>query len=44
MAEPDFFLGDSETIREATARSEELAQEVEAAFDRWAELDERMPG
>ena len=43
MAGPDFFLGDPETIREATARSEALPREIEEAFDRWADLDQQMP-
>ena len=41
MAGPDFFRGDPEAIRDATARSQSLPQEIEAAFERWAELDQR---
>jgi ATP-binding cassette subfamily F protein uup len=44
MAAPDFFQGDPETIRIATARSQALPGEIEEAFDRWAELDARMSG
>ncbi len=40
MAEPDFFKGDADAIREATERARELPREIEAAFARWAELDE----
>jgi ATP-binding cassette subfamily F protein uup len=41
MADPDFFKGDPEAIRDATLRSESLAKEIEEAYTRWAELDER---
>jgi ATP-binding cassette subfamily F protein uup len=41
MARPDFFRGDPDAIREATARSQSLPQEIEVAFDRWAELEQR---
>ena len=41
MARPDFFRGVSDAIREATARSHSLPQEIEVAFERWAELDQR---
>ncbi len=41
MARPDFFRGDPGTIRAATARSQSLPQEIEAAFERWAVLDQR---
>ncbi len=44
MACPDYFQGDPETIKEAAARSQALPLEIEAAFARWAELDERMSG
>jgi ATP-binding cassette subfamily F protein uup len=41
MADPEFFRGDPEAIREASARSQVLPLEIEAAYERWAELDER---
>lgn len=41
MARPQFFRSDPHTIKEATARSQSLPQEIEAAFERWAELDQR---
>jgi ATP-binding cassette subfamily F protein uup len=41
MADPAFFKGDPEDIKEATARSEVLTTEIEVAYRRWAELDER---
>jgi len=41
MAAHGFFRGDPEAIRQATARSQSLPREIEAAFERWAELDER---
>ena len=44
MAGPDFFQGDPERIRVATARSQELPAEIEEAFDRWADLDARISG
>jgi ATP-binding cassette subfamily F protein uup len=40
MADPDFFKGDPDVIRDATSRSQRLGQEVEEAFNRLAELDE----
>ncbi len=39
MSHPDFFRGDPDAIREATARSQSLPQEIEVAFNRWAELE-----
>ncbi len=39
MIRPDFFRGDPDGIRQVTARSQLLAQEIEDAFQRWAELD-----
>ncbi len=42
MSDPDFFQGDPEAIRVATARSRALPAEIDEAFDRWAELDARM--
>jgi len=44
MAAPGFFTGDPDAIREATARSKSLPQEIEAAFERWAKLDQRAGG
>lgn len=41
MARPEFFRGDPDTIRQVTARSSSLAEEIDEAFRRWAELDER---
>jgi ABC transport system ATP-binding/permease protein len=41
MADPEFFRADPEAIREASARSQVLPLEIEAAYERWAELDER---
>jgi ABC transport system ATP-binding/permease protein len=41
MADPDFFREDPETIREASSRAQALPLEIEAAFARWGELDER---
>ena len=44
MVGADFFQGDPERIRVATARSQALPAEIEEAFDRWADLDARMSG
>jgi ATP-binding cassette subfamily F protein uup len=44
MAGADFFRGEPDTIRQSTARSQSLPQEIEAAFVRWAELDRRASG
>ncbi|MBT8396538.1 MAG: ATP-binding cassette domain-containing protein [Gemmatimonadetes bacterium] len=44
MARPDFFQGDPETIKEATARSQALPREIDSAFARWADLDQRISG
>jgi ATP-binding cassette subfamily F protein uup len=44
MASPDFFQGDPDSIRAATARSRLLEGEIEIAFERWAELDKRASG
>ena len=41
MAQPDFFRKDPEVIRETSNRSQSLPQRIEAAFERWAELDRR---
>jgi len=42
MAAPAFFKGDPEAIKDTTIRSEKLAREIEAAYERWAELEERV--
>ena len=41
MADPGFFREGAEAIRAATERSQTIPPEIEAAFARWAELDER---
>ncbi len=41
MADPAFFQGAQEDIRPIIDRSQALPQEVDEAFTRWAELDER---
>lgn len=41
MAGPGFFREAPDAIRAATERSQALPGEIEAAFGRWAELDER---
>ena len=41
MADPAFFQKPQEEIRPVIDRSQELPGEVDAAFMRWAELDER---
>ncbi|MDP2956170.1 MAG: ATP-binding cassette domain-containing protein [Longimicrobiales bacterium] len=41
MGGPGFFREGPDAIRAATERSQLLPQEIEAAFARWAELDER---
>ena len=41
MADPDFYRGPADGIREATERSASLPGEIEAAYTRWAELEER---
>jgi ATP-binding cassette subfamily F protein uup len=41
MADPAFFQKPQEEIRPVIDRSQELPGEVDAAFARWAELDER---
>jgi len=40
MAHPDFFKTDPDLIRETSARSQSVPREIEAAFERWAELDQ----
>jgi ATP-binding cassette subfamily F protein uup len=41
MADPAFFQGPQDEIRPIIDRSQTLPQEVDEAFTRWAELDER---
>jgi ATP-binding cassette subfamily F protein uup len=41
MGDPGFFREGADAIRAATERSQALPAEIEAAFARWAELDER---
>lgn len=41
MGASDFFRSDPDAIRSATERSQAIPGEIEAAFARWAELDER---
>ena len=41
MADPAFFQKAQEEIRPVVERSQALPQEVDEAFARWAELDER---
>lgn len=41
LGDPDFYKGDPEVIRTVTQRAGEITEEIEQAFDLWAELDER---
>lgn len=41
LADPQFFRGDPETIRQATERAKTFPERIEALYTRWAELDER---
>jgi ATP-binding cassette subfamily F protein uup len=41
MTDPKFFQGAQEEIRPVIERSQALPEEVDEAFTRWAELDER---
>jgi len=41
LADPVFFQGDPGEIRTASRRAKEIPEEIERAFDRWGELDER---
>jgi ATP-binding cassette subfamily F protein uup len=41
MAGGDFFRGDPKVVQQATVRSQALPKEIEAAFNRWAELSLR---
>jgi hypothetical protein len=38
---PGFYRGDADAIREVAERSQALPHEIETAYARWAELDER---
>ena len=42
MAQPDFYQQAPEKIQQATERSNAIPLEIEAAFEQWAELDERV--
>jgi ATP-binding cassette subfamily F protein uup len=39
VAEPSFYSGDRETVRETLARVPQLAAEIDTAYARWAELE-----
>ncbi len=39
MADAAFYRGDAEDIRTATERAQTLPADIEAAYERWAELD-----
>ncbi|MCH7564670.1 MAG: ATP-binding cassette domain-containing protein [Gemmatimonadetes bacterium] len=41
LADPAFFQGDPGEIRTVSQRAKEIPEEIETAFDRWGELDER---
>ena len=41
MAQPDFYSKTPEQIQAATERSQAIPGEIDAAFEQWAELDER---
>ncbi|GMR13102.1 MAG: ATP-binding cassette domain-containing protein [Gemmatimonadota bacterium] len=41
LADPAFFQGDPVEIRTVSRRATEIPEEIEQAFERWAELDER---
>jgi ATP-binding cassette subfamily F protein uup len=41
LNDPDFYRGPAEEIKAVTERAEAIPQELEAAFARWAELDEQ---
>ena len=41
MADPAFFQGSQEETRPVVERSQALPLEIDEAFTRWAELDER---
>jgi len=44
MAAPEFYQGDGEAIRTATARLAELTSELEAAYERWTSLETLAEG
>lgn len=39
MADPEFYQGDPDDIRNATGRLGELTEELEAAYERWTSLE-----
>jgi ATP-binding cassette subfamily F protein uup len=41
MGDPAFYRGDPEVIRDVTDRAQALPPQIETAYARWAELDER---
>jgi ATP-binding cassette subfamily F protein uup len=41
LSDPAFFQADPEAIRTTTQRAREIPEEIERAFERWAELDAR---
>ncbi len=41
LADPVFFQEDPSDIRTVSQRAKEIPEEIERAFDRWGELDER---
>ena len=41
MADPDFYRGDADVIREATERVTSVEEEIERQMERWAALGER---
>ncbi len=41
VGDPEFLKGDPGKIRDASRRMAEIPTEIEALFERWAELDER---
>ncbi|MBT8336730.1 MAG: ATP-binding cassette domain-containing protein [Gemmatimonadetes bacterium] len=43
MADPEFYRGEADAIREATERVSRLEVEIEEGMERWAALGERAP-
>ena len=41
LADPAFFQGDAREIRSVGQRAKEIPTEIDGAFERWGELDER---
>ena len=41
LADPAFFQGDSGEIRSVSQRAKQIPEEIDKAFERWGELDER---